>query len=126
MEESRVEAMDQSTTSVPRPGALEIVAIVLLFLTPALTPLAWVIAVVLIWISEFWARSDKLFATLIPPLFIAFSYAYFSMWGMGAPDWLRVAMMFSMVLSGPVVAAFLVFRYRQLTDGAAGLPSATT
>jgi uncharacterized membrane protein len=56
------------STSRPRIGALEVIAIVLLLLGGFFLPiLGWVVGVVLLWVSNVWTLRDKIIGTLFVP-----------------------------------------------------------
>jgi uncharacterized membrane protein len=62
------EARERSEVQPARPGALEVVALVMLAIGGLVIPvLGWIVGVLLLWLSNVWTRRDKVIGTLLPP-----------------------------------------------------------
>jgi hypothetical protein len=79
--EIAAEARDRFGIRVKRPGAMEMLTVVLLLVGGIVLPvLGWIVGVVLLWISETWTDREKLIGTLVVPggLAPAFFLAFFA------------------------------------------------
>jgi hypothetical protein len=66
--EIAAEARDRFGIHPKRPGAMEVVTVILLLVGGVLVPVVgWIIGVVLLWLSETWTTRDKLIGTLVVP-----------------------------------------------------------
>lgn len=108
--------MQDTQTAKSQGGALEIVTVVLMILSPILSLVSWLIAAVLLWISDYWRLSDRLIGTLVPPVFMIGIAVVTGMFGLGMPvqDWIRIPMMFSFAFLPTLTGIYLAFRYRFL------------
>lgn len=67
------EARERLGIPIRKGGALEIAAIVLLLLGALVIPIfGWFIGVVLLWVSTFWTRREKMIGTFVLPFGLAF------------------------------------------------------
>jgi len=74
------ERLDLVPPQQPRRRRLEIVALVCLLPGSLLFPIGWIVAIVLVWLSDVWTTRDKWIATLLPPGGLGAALV-FSSWG---------------------------------------------